>query len=641
MRKLYNFRKSRRILKHGCSLYRKKKKRLLESERLFFESILKKLDQALLDKNREEANAHAHEVETFVKKHFPKNIFDHLKELIFALVFAIVIAFVIRQVWFELYEVPTGSMRPTIEELDRMVVSKTTFGIHLPFQKNILFYNPKYIQRNGIIVFTVADMDVADADTVYFYVFPGKKRYIKRCLAKPGDTVYFYGGRLYAIDSDGKPITEMSDEAYLQKIGIDRIDHIPFITFDGKTKLVSPLTRGLYSSSTIYQMNQPIGKLNMKKNRSVEGRFFNGEKWVKDNIAALKSPHTTVESYSDLWGISNYAMARLLNREELLTLYDKQFPTTDKALAYLELRHTPNLTYPLPQLRQGDRGKIHPMITPFVAIIPLNQEHLNAIQKNLFTSRFFMQDGHAYRYQEKKTRPQRPEFDPIFPNVPDGCYEFYYGKGYKVHMGGIMTKLPKNHPLYSSKPENIKKLFNLGIGFNLVFQPVVANQPYNPQRFAYYRNGELYLMGAPILKKEDAVLKQFVSKELEKQKASSAEKPYIAFIDHGPPLKEGIIDVEFIRTFGLKIPEEGILALGDNYSMSADSRDFGFVPTQNLRGSPSFIFWPPSKRLGPLPQPSYRWFTLPNCLIWGLFVIIVIVCVVYFKIRNNKPYFKL
>ncbi len=566
-------------------------------------------------------------------------MWDQAREVVCALAFAIVVAFFIRQFWFELYEVPTGSMRPTVEELDRMVVSKTTFGINLPFQKRPLLYSDDYIQRSGIIVFTVEDMDVADADMLYFYLFPGKKRYIKRCVGKPGDTLYFYGGEIYIVDREGNAVLTQADPEFLNRSRITKIDHIPYISQDGKPKPSKAAAPGVFAAVTLKQMNTPVGKLEAKGKGEFEGRFYNGQEWISDRVDALKAPHEKPVSYSDLWGIGNYAMARLLTKAQVENFYET-LPEEEEAVAYLELRHTPNLTYPKPQLRQNDLGILVPMITPFVSLIPLKQSHLKSIQEALFTARFIIRNGHAFRYHEGRGRPQRMEFDPRFLGVPDGCYEFYYGKGYRVHFGGIVTRLPENHPLYASTPENIMKLFNLGIAFNVLFEPTAPHQPYNPQRFAYYHNGDLYVMGAPILKKTDPTLIRFVQHEMENQKNSSREKPVIAFVDHGPPLKEdGSLNIEFIKSFGLKVPDDGLIALGDNYAMSADSRDFGPVPTENLRGAPSFTFWPPGRRVGPLPQPSYPWITLPNLLIWCLAALIIILFLIYIWRRNRRSIF--
>lgn len=113
---------------------------------------------------------------------------------------------------------------------------------------------------------------------------------------------------------------------------------------------------------------------------------------------------------------------------------------------------------------------------------------------------------------------------------------------------------------------------------------------------------------------------------------------YIAFVDHGAPFKEGKLDVDFIKKFGLKVPDNAILALGDNYAMSADSRDFGFVPIENLRGAPSFTYWPPSKRLGPLPEPSRPWLTLPNLIVWGAVLLVIIIWILYCRKRRQRHY---
>ncbi len=636
--KKYSLRKCRKVLKNGSFLYHKKGHKLNENELSAFENDLEKLDSALLKKDGADASFFANRVEAFVRTHFPKKLWDHSKELVFALLFAIVVAFFIRQFWFELYEVPTGSMRPTVKELDRLVVSKTTFGVHIPFRKKLLFYSPDYIKRAGTIIFTVAGMDIADSDMVYFYLFPGKKRFVKRNVSKPGDTLYFYGGRIYGVDKEGNPVTELADETFLREAEIEKIGHIPYITMNGKNAVSSPLGRGIFGATQIHQMNQPVAKLRYEKDGTFDGLFLNGEEWIKDQPALLKEPHKTPVSYSDIWGMGNYAMARLLTRKELDKLYD--IKSIENGVLYLELRHTPNLTFPLPEMRQDETGKVHPMITPYVTFIPLQEQHLKRIQKYLTTSRFCVQGGRASRYDGMSNNHRYSEFDPLLPGVPDGKYEFFNGKGYKVHFGGITSALPENHPLFNPSAENIQRLFNLGIGFNTLFSPMAPNQPFEPQRFAYFRRGDLYLMDSPILKSDDPTLANFVKEELVKQNRSSEETPYIAFVDHGPPLKEdGSIDIDFIKAFGVKVPDDMVIALGDNYAMSADSRDFGFVPVDNLRGAASFTFWPPGSRIGPLAQPPYPWITFPNLLIWSIVVIIAGGCWVYIYKRNQKPYF--
>ncbi len=631
-------RKTRKILEKGVRLLKKRGAQLTERDRLEFEADLRALDKALLSQDKNEARRTGLRVQSFCKTHFPKRALDHAKEVVYALTFALVVAFFIRQFWFELYQVPTGSMRPTIEEKDRLVVSRTTFGLKIPFITPSLFFHETLIKRAGIIVFTTLGMDVPDKDMLYFGLFPGKKRFVKRAIGKPGDTLYFYGGRVYGIDREGNPISELASPSFLEENRIKNIEHVPYIHFDGKTEVSRPLSHRIYSEVTLKQMNLPLGKMELNPEGEIEGKFFNGKEWVKDNPNALKASHDHPVSYSELFGIGNYAMARLLTKEQAIVFYG-EVPKDSETPLYLELHHTPNLTFPKPEMRQGHEGRIHPMITPSSTLIPLSTKHLDALLDQMTTSRFYVKQGKAYRYIQGGKRPQRVEYDPPFPGVPDGCYEFEKGTLYKIHLGGIRTKPSASHSLYSKSSENIQKLFNLGLQFNRVFDPVAPYQPYVPQRFAYYRDGDLRVMDAPILKKHDPVLVRFIQNEIEKEQASSREAPYIAFIDRGPPLKNGELVEEFIEAFGLHIPDDGVLALGDNYAMSSDSRDFGFVPTKNLLGSPSFIFWPPTGRLGPLAQPPYPWITPQNILVAIVVVCIALICFLYARKRNQKSLF--
>ena len=157
--------------------------------------------------------------------------------------------------WFELYEIPTGSMRPTLEEKDRLVVSKTAFGINIPLKRGHFYFDPNLIHRNQTVIFTGAGMDIHDVNTVYFYLFPGKKQFVKRLIGKPGDLLYFYGGQIYGIDKNGNDI---SNE--LNPPSLARIDHVPYIYFNGRMEVPAKPTGGIYSPITIRQMNIPCRK---------------------------------------------------------------------------------------------------------------------------------------------------------------------------------------------------------------------------------------------------------------------------------------------------------------------------------------------------------------------------------------------
>ena len=152
-----------------------------------------------------------------------------------------------------------------------------------------------------------------------------------------------------------------------------------------------------------------------------------------------------------------------------------------------------------------------------------------------------------------------------------------------------------------------------------------------PNRYAYFRDGDLYLLGVSILPKEDPALKSFIARE---QSRAKNEDAYVPFIDRGPPLKDGKYDQEFLKTFGLKIPEKMYFVLGDNHAMSSDSRIFGFVPEDNLQGVPVLNLWP---QFGPPPQTPYPTFVPPRIIVW---ILAAIGCLIWYgvhRFRQSRP----
>ncbi|MBI3237021.1 MAG: signal peptidase I, partial [Chlamydiales bacterium] len=181
-------------------------------------------------------------------------------------------------------------------------------------------------------------------------------------------------------------------------------------------------------------------------------------------------------------------------------------------------------------------------------------------------------------------------------------------------------------------------LYNVGMEFDLRFSPQAKNQRLKPARYTYFRDGNLYLLGAPILKKEDPILIDFLKREETRKNLSNQQNPYLPFADAGPPLlPNGSIDAEFIREYGIQIPPKVYLVLGDNHAMSSDSREFGFVPQENLRGAPDLIFWPPGSQWGIPNQPTYPFLNLPRTYIWFVAGISILLSYLYWRRRNHLP----
>lgn len=626
--RLYSLRKSRQILKSSYEWYQKKRKQLSSDQLNRLESLLQQLDGAVLKEDRNEANHLAREIEDFCDTHFKKGIGTYLLELLTAIVIALVVATIVRQTWFELYEIPTGSMRPTFKEQDHLTVTKTAFGINIPLETNHFYFDPQLVQRMSVIIWSGDGVPHLNSDSTFMGIFPYTKRYIKRCLGKPGDTLYFYGGKIYGFDREGNDLIELRNNPWMA-----HLEHIPFTNFEGRTSYVDQQSKSI-PEAIFHHFNQAIGRLRFL-HQNIKGEIFNGSQWVEDKPEAQRELHDTLQTYSDFWGIRNFAMARLLDKDQLESLTPYHANDMEKGLLYLEVRHTPSLNYPSPLL--SDRFGVG--IRGYTTVIPLQEKHLKALMDHMYTCRFVVKNGRAtsYRLEGEKTYASSP----LFPKVPDGTYEFYYGKVFEVKWGGITFALPEDHPLYNLDPKHIQKLFNIGINMTTQVEPQARNQPFFPNRYTYFREGDLYAMGGILIKKEDPIMKSFQEREKKKEEMATARAPYVAFKDYGPPLtSDGRLDKAFIKTFGLKIPEKQYLALGDNHAMSQDSRYFGPVPQANLQGAPSLIIWPPGDRWGIPNQKPYPLLTIPRVIIWGIASSIGLLWWMIDRHRRKKPIFK-
>jgi signal peptidase I len=585
--------KLRHILQEQAQLYRdhpdERPPRMKEE--------LLKLESLINQNKREEATRLAHDLEAFSKEYFKKNWVKGFFKGALGLALALIAAVVIRQMWFELYEIPTGSMRPTFREQDLVSVSKTPYGINIPLVTDHFLFEPDHVQRGSIVIFSGDKLDLSDTDTTFLYLFPYKKRYVKRMIGKPGDTLYFYGGRVYGIDKEGKPIEDLLGKGWMEKL-----EYIPFINFEGK------VLSGSSGRITLKQVNEEVGRLTESPIEGFKGEVLTPSGWVKDDPAKSKSS-TTPATLSDLWGMGNFAKARILNKNGSYVL---------------ELNHHPSLTTPAPYFAKEGHG-YNFLLTPQKSTLPLDEELLKRLWDNLYTARFVVKGGKGIRYQAGGEKANR--FSPDFPGVPDGTYEFYFGKAYEVGRGGWLSELPPEHPLNQYSAEKLTRLYNLGIEMDTRFK----GEPTNlllPTRFAYFRDGDLMVLGAPLLKASDPRLTRFVQEEKKRGEIST----YLPFID-----LPAAPDAQKIAAYGIKIPDRHYLVLGDNHAMSGDSRFFGFVPEENLQGAPSLIFWPPSERAGFPNMIPYPLFPISRLIVWTLALIGFAIWAYWRHKKLNQP----
>lgn len=117
----------------------------------------------------------------------PKSTFREYAE---AIGMALLLALFIRTFIVQAFKIPSGSMIPTLQIGDHILVNKLSYGIRIPFWEHYIvdFSRP---QRGDVVVF----------------IFPEDrtKDFIKRVIGVGGDTVEIHGKKIYI---NGKQIDD-------------------------------------------------------------------------------------------------------------------------------------------------------------------------------------------------------------------------------------------------------------------------------------------------------------------------------------------------------------------------------------------------------------------------------------------------
>jgi signal peptidase I len=541
---------------------------------------LESFQKAIIHKNKTAIIAMTPIIHGLIKQKLSIPLWLKAKDFFIGLIIAIIAAFgLIRPIWFELYQIPSGSMRPTLKEMDRLTVSKAQFGINIPLTVGHLLFEKDQVKRNGIVIFTGQGMDIPGGMTDYFYFFKGAKQYVKRLIGKPGDTLYFYGGKIFGIDADGHCLDHELDLRQLSAI-----DHIPFLNFEGIVKPKGKAGQAVLSPVSFYQNGVEVLRM----------QYLNQQ--VQSDIVYTNGQ--PISDYYDLFGIGHFGLSRIVKKDKY----------------YLEILHHPSVKGA--KIQPDLYGRFLPTLATSKSYLPLDDGMLRTLYQNLYTARFTVKNGLMKRSSQNHP-PLDEKSSHVYPrliDIPDGTYEFDQGIAYSVLSQGITKKLDADHPLNQYSIDKAVTLFNYGIEFDLAYSP---DSPYKlfPSRYTYYRFGDLYVMGQKLLTKTDQRLVAFIQDENQRVKSSI---DFIPFIDRVPPLKDSSVDPDFIRRYGLKVPNDHYYVLGDNHAMSADSRRFGFVPEKNLRGVPDLLFWPFGSRWGKPLQADYPLLTVSRLIVWML-----------------------
>ena len=129
------------------------------------------------------------------EKAAPLNAKEEATEFAKTLGFALIFALVIRMFFFEPFNIPSGSMKPTLLVGDYLVTSKRAYGYgQYTFSLFFKFYVPAPFDGRAFA------KDPKRGDVAVFFVPSAGDNYIKRIVGLPGETIQVRRGRLYIND---------------------------------------------------------------------------------------------------------------------------------------------------------------------------------------------------------------------------------------------------------------------------------------------------------------------------------------------------------------------------------------------------------------------------------------------------------
>lgn len=143
-----------------------------------------------------------------------------------------VVVLVLRSFIVEPFRIPTGSMIPTLEIGDFILVNKFSYGLRLPITntKFVSFGDP---ERGDVVVFRYPENEKVD--------------YIKRVIGLPGDEIAYHNKTVFI---NGKPV----EQKELKRIPLARDELIRLEEMLGEIKHKVHHYRNAYSGSRSYKV---------------------------------------------------------------------------------------------------------------------------------------------------------------------------------------------------------------------------------------------------------------------------------------------------------------------------------------------------------------------------------------------------
>ena len=460
--------------------------------------------------------------------------------------------------------VAQSSMRPTLLQGDTLCFSTMDFSVKVPligkvFLKeedilhgNILvFEGNKYVNKS---LFGLQQKWAPESSSISI---------VKRCIAKGGEKVFFYGGLPYVLNKQRK------------------IDW-GFVDFCRENKLVySPLISHSIDDYKVY-----IKYVN--GTHRVKQYLLFGEPICEFSYNNISHQADISCNMDDVWGGEAIGSSHMMyvkdveSLEEVLPVWICDRVATDSNSVLLKIMHHPVVK------GQKISGSLKSEVE--ISYLLLDEDLLKCLFQNMSTDRFIVKSGKLYMWTDSLVKHVKIYHNRKclcskgFEDVPDGEYDLINGKFYQYKFFKQRAQVEDDHPI---NKYNVDKVMGL---FNFCVNSINEVHPLNKFcKAVYFRTGSLYVDRVQLLKKDDPRLNLFLEYEYQLSLLDSYYKPFIdqygdVFSTASDSQGDGDI-IRLIESKGIQVKDQHVLLLGDNYAGSVDSRQDGLFPMDCLEGT--------------------------------------------------------
>jgi len=186
--------RAKRLIKQAKFLLKKKSNQVTPEGKREIEERIAELQRAISRRAKKQVQKASVALGKAVARHIPRTRWEGVGEWVYSLGTAVLIALVIRHFVVEPFKIPSGSMTPTLEVGDKILVNKYTYGVRLPFSGLRLIEISKP-SRWDVIVFSTRGIRNASQ-------YP--KNFVKRVVGLPGETLEIRDGDIYKYVPDGQ-----------------------------------------------------------------------------------------------------------------------------------------------------------------------------------------------------------------------------------------------------------------------------------------------------------------------------------------------------------------------------------------------------------------------------------------------------